>query len=342
MNCFPMPLLKLAVVGTGRVARDNYIPYLARQSDVTLGYYNRSPAAAAELAERFGGETFLSLPALAAWEPTAVFVLTSETARCEIGSALIQLGIRRLFFEKPLGAAAGQANVAEADFFAAQAMLLAAQAAGCETAIVFNYRFFDHCVAAKAVAAERDFGSVINVAGFVHYACWSHCIDLIRFFGGNFAEITALGGTVARRSGDITTDSLDVAAAFVLENQATGTLIGTAGGNWAHPLYELILNYERGRIHLRDLDGAVEIFDHRGGWKETRAIVPHRSRWDQYRDSFDKALAAYLATLRTGAPPPIPAIAGLYELQAEAALKRSVAERRPVRVREEFPIAAPR
>ena len=40
---------------------------------------------------------------------------------------------------------------------------------------------------------------------------------------------------------------------------------------------------------------------------------------------------------RAGAPPPVPGIAGLRELQFEAAIKRSIAQGRPVVLAEEFP-----
>ncbi len=332
-----MPL-KLAIIGTGPVARDNYVPFLALQPGVELAYFNRTPAAATALARQHGGIVLPDLAAVAAWAPTAAFVLTNERVRTEVGTALIEAGVPRLFFEKPLMAAAGQANVSEQDFVAAKAMLDLARRRGCETAIVFNYRFFAHTVGAKAVIAERAFGPVLNVTGFVHYACWSHCIDLLRHFCGNLAEITALGGPVSRRSEEIKTDAADVAAAFVTEAGAAGTLLGTAGADWEHPLYELILNFAEARLHLRDLDGSLEIYDRRSGAREVRALPAGRTRWDQYRDSFEHSAAAYLAALRAGAPPPIPAIAGLYELQAEAGLKRSIAQRRPVRLAAEFPV----
>jgi predicted dehydrogenase len=332
-----MPL-KLAIIGTGRVARDNYVPFLARQPDVELAYWNRTPASASALARQHGGVVLPDLAAVGAWAPAAAFVLTSERVRTEVGTALIEAGVPRIFFEKPLMAAAGQANVSEQDFAAARAMLELARRRGCETAIVFNYRFFDHAAGARAVIAERAFGRVLNVTGFVHYACWSHCIDLIRHFCGNLAEISALGGPESRHSGEIKTDAADVAAAFVTEGGAAGTLLGTAGADWEHPLYELTLNFEHGRLHLRDLDGSLEIYDRRSGTREVRALPAGRTRWDQYRDSFDRSVAAYLATLRAGGPPPIPAIEGLYELQAEAGLKRSIALRRPVRLAAEFPV----
>ena len=325
--------LRIAVVGIGKVSRDNYIPYLASQPDVELGYYNRTREKAQLVAAEFGGEVFESLDEIAQWNPTAVLALTSEKIRYEIGMRLIGMGIPRIFFEKPLTATHGQEHVAEDDFFNGKEMLKLARERGCETAMVFNYRFFEQTLAAKKAVAERNFGSVINAVGLVHYACWSHCIDLIQHFAGSVDEITALSG--ASVTG---VEATDVVAALRMENGAVGTLIGTSRMQWQHPLYELTLTFEKGRIHMRDLDGTLEILDGAGQCHETRSFARQTSRWDQYRDSFKKSLGAYLDSLRQGQAPPVPGIDGLRELQVEAALKRSIDQRRPVLVQQEFPI----
>jgi predicted dehydrogenase len=330
--------MKIAVVGIGGVASKNYIPYLASQPDVVLGYYNRTHSKAQEIAEQFDGEVFASLADLTAWDPDTTLVLTSETGRYEVGMELINLGVPRIFFEKPLVAAQGQAHVTEDDFYKGKEMLDLARERGCETAMVFNYRFFDQSMAAKRIAATRNFGEVINAVGQVHYACWSHCIDLIHHFAGSMAEITALAGTATRKGAEVSIEAQDVTAAFRMENGATGTLIGTSGMKWQHPLYELILTFENGRIHMRDLDGDLEVLDGATQSHEIHALARHNSRWDQYRGSFEKSLHAYLDSLRNGSTPPVPGIDGLRELQVEAALKRSIAERRPVQVQEEFPL----
>ncbi len=69
---------------------------------------------------------------------------------------------------------------------------------------------------------------------------------------------------------------------------------------------------------------------------ELLALTRDTSRWDQYRLSFDKALDAYLTSVREGGEPPVPGLAGLQELQFEAALKRSIRLGRPVQVQDEF------
>jgi len=332
-----MPL-KIAVVGIGKVAREEYIPFLATQRDVALGYFNRTQASAQAAADRFGGEVFASLAEVARWQPTAAMVLTSETARYEIGTELIQLGLPRVFFEKPLVAAGGQAHVTEADFHNGKKMLNLAAGRHCQTAMVFNYRFFDQTMAAKSIAAARGFGPVIHVVGLVHFACWSHCIDLIHWFAGDIAEIAALGGRVLRSSPEIHVQANDVAAALRMSGGAAGTLIGSAGMKWQQPLYELIFTFELGRIHMRDLDGTLEILDGRTQVHESISLVRDTSRWDQYRASFGKAVGAYLQSLRDNRPPPVPGIDGLRELQVEASLARSIAQRRPVLVQDEFPL----
>ncbi len=330
-----MPL-KIAIVGTGKVARQNYVPYLAGQPDVVLGYYNRSPDKAKQIAEEFAGDVFATLDELAAWNPTTVLVLTSETCRYDIGMQLVAAGVPRLFFEKPLVAQAGQAHVTEDDFQKGKALLQAAEERGCETAMVFNYRFFDQSLAARHIVATRNFGQVIHATGLVHFACWSHAIDLIHHFAGNIVEVTALTSGEARKGAGM--EAKDIVAALRLENGATGTLVGTAGMNFKHPLYELVFTFENGRIHMRDLDGDMEVLDSASPRHETYSIGRDRSRWDQYGSSFHKSLQAYLESLRERQPPPVPGRDGLRELQVEAAFKRSIAERRPVLVQEEFPL----
>ena len=46
--------LKLGIVGAGKVAQNNYLPWLAQQPDLALGYYNRSRDKAEENAPHHG------------------------------------------------------------------------------------------------------------------------------------------------------------------------------------------------------------------------------------------------------------------------------------------------
>ena len=318
------------------MARRNYLPCLAAQDDVELGYYNRTRERADAVADEFGGSVFDAVEDLVQWSPDAVMVLTKETDRLVASQALLECRPRRVFFEKPLVARHGQEDVREDDFLAARDLLAKAVLIDCETAMVFNYRFFDHPLLARRVVEERGFGRAINITGLVHYACWSHAIDLVHYFADPVTELTAL------QSDSIRGDKMparDVTAAFRTAADGTGTLIGTSALNWGFPLFELVMNFEGGRIHIRDLDGDMEILDNSTGHHETHAISRNRSRWDQYSDSFSKSTMAYLDSVRSNRQPPVPGIAGLQELQVEAAIKRSIAEKRPVDVQKELSLS---
>jgi predicted dehydrogenase len=332
--------VKVGIVGTGKVARNNYLPFLSRQEDVSLVYYTRTRARAEACAETFGGSVVASAQELLAEEPDTLLVLTHETQRFGATMSLLEAGNpRRLFFEKPLVAENGQANVAEGDFSRARALLNRARDAGTETAMVFNYRFFEQTVRALEIVRARGWGRLVQAALWVNYACWSHCIDLLHLFGGLVSEVSALGGpgleTPAQTSG---TQGIDVSAAFRLVNGGTGTILGTSGSDFDLWLYELLLRFEGGILRLNDLDGPLEVLDNERRYAESYALIGNHSRWDQYRASFEKSLAAYLDSIRNGQSPPVPGIAGLEELQFEAALRRSIAEGRPVDVQAEFPL----
>jgi len=329
--------LRIAVIGTGAVSTGNYLPLLRDQKNVVLGVCDRDQSKAREAAETFGAELLDSIEAVAKWNPTSVLILTNETVRFEVAMEVIRLGVPRIFCEKPLVAKLGQACVTEDDFHHARTLLEAAKKSGCQVAMNFNYRSFEQTVTAKKIASERQFGKVIQVAGQVHYACWSHCIDLVHYFAGSIEEITALSGTVDREGqGGILAP--DVVAAFRLENQGTGTLIGTAAMKWQHPLYEMIFTFENGRIHMRDIDGDLEVLAGDARTHERYSMVRDSSRWEHYGASFRKAIPAYLDSIRNETEPPVSGLDGLRELQVEAAMKRSIAEKRPVRVQEEFPL----
>jgi len=324
--------MKIGILGTGKVARNSYLPFLSEQDDVELTYYSRTREKAESCATDFGGRVVDTVEQLLAEDPDSVLVLTHETQRYDAAMSLLAGKPRRLFFEKPLVAAAGQANVSEDDFLQARELLQRAGAAGVETAMVFNYRFFEQTQRAQELIAERDFGQLTQASLFVNYACWSHCIDLLHLFGGRAAKISALSGDIEYK------EAVDVAAAFQMENGATGTITGTSGSDFSTPLYDVLLNFEKGSIRFRDLDGPLEVHGPGQRYAESHALIGHHSRWDQYQASFEKSLAAYLASIRRRQPPPVPGMTGLEELQFEAALRRSIREQRPVDIAREFPL----
>ena len=327
--------MEIAIVGTGKVAQDNYIPTLLRHKDLSLTCYSRTLERAEAVGQRFGVRIARTLDELFERHPEAVFVLTGEREHLEATQSLLPFNPKRLFLEKPLVAGGGQAHVTQQDFWDGKKLLLQAQEAGAEVAMVFNYRFFDQIQRAKRLIQERDFGDAISVVTLTHFACWSHCIDLILNFVGPVLELSAQQGTQSYpfEGGEAS----DIAASFLIGKQATGVLLGTSGISWHLPLFELTINFVGGRIHFRDLGQDMEVLDYRQNTHELFSPSRDGSRWAKYNESFEKSVDAYLDSIRVGVPPPVPGIAGLLELQFEASIKKSITERRPVLPLEEFP-----
>jgi predicted dehydrogenase len=327
--------MEIGVVGVGSVAQDNYIPTLLRHKDVSLTCYARTFEKTQTVTQRFGVRSARTLDELFERQPEAVFVLTNVEQHLKSTQSLLPFKPKRLFLEKPLVAKGGQAHVTQQDFWDGKDLLLRAQESGTETAMVFNYRFFDQIQRARRLIQERDFGEAISVVASTHFACWSHCIDLIMNFAGPVRELSAQQGTQSFPFEGA--EATDVATSFLIGDHATGVLLGTSGISWGLPLFELTVNFEGGRVHFRDLDQNMEVLDYHQNIHELFSPSRDESRWTKYNQSFEKSVDAYLDSIRNGAPPPVPGIAGLLELQFEASIKKSIAERRPILVSEEFP-----
>lgn len=328
--------MKIGIIGTGNVATKNYLPVLAAHDDVSLCFCNRTKSRADACSKQFGGQVVGNLRELVAWGPDSVFVLTNEQHRAEVLRELLPLGPQRVFCEKPLVASAGQAAVSEDDFFTAQSLMRLANKHQVTVAMIFNYRFFRQVQRALKLREERNLGPLQQVTAITHYACWSHVIDLILHFAGDIHEVAALAGRNLYHGAEM--EAHDLSASMNFSNGATGTLLGSAGMGFDFDLFEILFVYERGRIRLRDLDGDLDIMDTTSGTSEVMRLPPEMTRWGQYAASFAASINAYLESVRNDQPPPVPGLAGLQELQVEAALRRSAHEKRAVILAEDFPL----
>jgi predicted dehydrogenase len=327
--------LHLAILGTGQVARNNYLPYLSKQTGITLSYWNRDHAKAKACADQFGGTAHATIADLMAGTPDAVLILTSEKARYELSLQAIAHKPPRIFFEKPLVAQHGQEQVSEDDFLRGREVLQAAHAAGCETAMVFNYRFFDQITTAHRLIAERNLGKAVAATVFVHPACWSHCLDLVTLFLGPAVQVAALAAP-AKNAGHAPALSVSVVTA----SGATAAIQRSPGCDLFHPAYDITIGFEHGRLLLRGLDGEIELVHYRDSVVERIQPGRNDSQWKHYDRSFERSLAAWISSIRNGAPPPVPGRAGLEELRVEAGIARSLRTGAAVDLDAEFPLGS--
>lgn len=312
---------KVAVMGPGRVACNTYLPYLSSRDDVELLMYSRTYQKAQAAAEKFGGTAYATLGEMMSQEPDLVLVLTLEKDRIDAARQLLEFPVKRIIFEKPLNARNGQHNVCEKDYFEAKQFLEEARPHGVDMGMIFNYRFFDLSRKLKEILDGGELGELRQSSWFINMDTWSHCIDLMSHFGGKIKTVAALG---------YPGEDADIAAAFTTTNGGTGTILGTLQQSTYISFYHIVMNFDKGKVTLEDLDGELRIYRQNSDYVETHRLGLHHSVWDKYSQSFKKALAANLDAIDNGQPLPVPVDAGLYELQFEAALKRSVRERRPV------------
>lgn len=331
-----MQKLKIGMIGTGNIAVKSYIPYLSQRGDVDLFYYDRVYDRAWECEKKFGGKAVKSHEELMSFNPDTILVLTHETQHLAAASSLIKLHPQRIFFEKPLLAKNGQAEVCEQDFFDGRELCHSLNKNHIEGAMNFNYRFFDITGKLQELIASKQLGKLRQTTLFVNYACWSHCIDLLRLFGGNARIVTALESRALYGICGSNQKSPDIVAAFELENGASGTILGTNGSSFFTALYSIVMNFENGLVKFSDLDACLSIHINDSRYIENCMLSPLFSRGNQYGDSFGKSLDAYINSIRKGLPPPVPVENGLMELQFEAALRRSAVQKRPVNVQTEF------
>lgn len=327
--------MRIAIVGIGKIATTQYLPYLAAMEDVELGYWNRNPAPAIAAVSRFGGRHLVSLHDVAAYAPDLVFVLTSEHARLRVATELVNLGVRDLFLEKPLGAREGQANVSEADYGEAVVFARLCESAGATAAINFNYRSFATTQRALEWQRTRSLGTIRSLSVAVHFACWSHTLDLIALFAGNPVRVAAIEGGVVREGKGLA--ARDLAVSFETANGASGTVFGSTGGPWDHSIVDMTMDFDGGRIRLWDLDGGVELLTEGNPYVESMTLGGDKSRWDRYSASFSSALDAHFAARAAGTNNAVPMIDGLQELRFEAAIRRAARTGQVVDVEKEFP-----
>jgi predicted dehydrogenase len=62
--------VEVAIVGTGKVAEQNYIPALLRHDDISMSAYSRTPERLHQVADRFGVRAAASLEDLFESGPT--------------------------------------------------------------------------------------------------------------------------------------------------------------------------------------------------------------------------------------------------------------------------------
>jgi len=324
--------MKCAVIGIGNVARRRYLPVLAAEPDIELGCCSRDIASARRGAEEFGGVVLDDLDAVGRWRPDVTIVVAPDTTHVAIVERLIEHAVPRILVEKPLAAASGQSRITHDDLRDGERLARLARERGIQLAMAYNYRHFAVVARARAEAERRGWSAPAGVTAATHYACLSHVIDLSGMFLGELDTVTALAGDAPRGAEPWLLE--DRVVAFTATTGATGVLRVSSAQPWGDTLLDVTVAYPEGSIRITDLDGSLELYDRAEGWRQRLTRADELSRDDGYGSSFANSVRAYLGSVRADAPPPSSVDDGVAELRFHVAVARSIAEARPVRLRE--------
>lgn len=298
-----MSRLRVAVVGAGNIAQQ-HLPVLTNHPECEVAVLCDSASAVlAQSASRFGiRDTAGSLAeVLRRDDLDAVFVLVSVLAVAKAAAACIEAGVPT-FLEKPPGiCSADTARLAELQ-----------QRHGTVAMVGLNRRFYACHLAARerlvahgpiatvTVDAHEDMARVsrkkfpLLVRRRWAYANGIHALDLLRFFGGDIAAITAQQARLENPFPD----------SFSAQLRFAGGACGRAAVDWIAPGRH---RFEVRSIGLRatSLDGFASVELAARGQPPEQLLPDEDDR--RYKPGFWKQDSAFLAAVRAGRQPAWPA-----------------------------------
>jgi predicted dehydrogenase len=212
-----MTVLRAAIIGPGRIAStyDDEVPvkrppdfftgemrhsgvytvhptnhaqaYLTSPGYELVAFAGRSQDRINAFADRWGITPYNdAVEMLAAVKPDVVSICTQSAEKAGLTIAAAEAGVRAIIVEKAMAT-----NMAEAD-----AMIEACETSGTLLTVNHPYRFSPMSRAARALIDDGEIGDVGAVSGFsrggmIHVG--THTFDMLRYFGGDVAEVSAWG-----------------------------------------------------------------------------------------------------------------------------------------------------
>lgn len=303
--------ITVAIVGCGHIARRHLAGFREVPDVEFVGMCDVQEERAQAYAAEYGGRAYNSVVHMLETEaPDIVDVCTREMDRDVPVIQAVERGFTTLA-EKPLFAARGQFSVMPDDVPVARRMVEAAEVGGGELFMAFNYRFGEYAQRLKTMIDAGELGELQYVHARTRLACWSHVIDLLRWFCGDIVGVAAaLSGPEEARTR---------AGSLRFASGAVGTLLGEGICPAFHDMLRIEWCGTMGTAVLRDIAGGLELYPHD---RRQRTIIEQAH--DDPRADFEATFAAEVTALcehvREGVETPLATgLDGLRELQVDAA-----------------------
>lgn len=283
--------LRVGVIGTGYVSRNNYLPVLAQTGDIEfVGVMAKNYENALRAAKSFGAErAAASIEELVDLGLDCAFVLTPKQVHAQQVSFLLQHGVD-VFCEKPMATTLRDcAAVAELS-----------EKTGRTLMIGFNRRYAPVVTAAKeawnggapdVIIAQKNRPQTEYHATLENAV---HMIDLMRYFCGEARDVKALSKYQDRDYETFTT------ALIEFENGSSGLLVADrSAGQWEESI-EMHGGNQTVLVHMPE---SLTVVD--GEQRHTTELTPLAMGWAKSEDKlgFSYAIRHFFDCIRTGTAP---------------------------------------
>lgn len=306
-------MLRVAMVGCGGAGTGFHAPVWWDLDYVSfVAVCDVVKEKADSVAKKYGAKAYYDLDEmLAAEKPDILDVVTRPPEHCSNTLAGLNAGAH-VFCETSLATSTEEA-------------LLMVETAEKQNRILGhdnNYRFSPHHAMLKSMIDSGELGEPCYVDSKGHAATFHHRTDLMRFFGGEVAEVFSCPAV----SGD---QHLAQAVMMKYESGATGMISCSNHISWQHPMMQIDYLGTEGHVITHDIVGGLERFD-----KEKREWIVWEPTVFEVRDfrlAFRLSIIAFAESMRDGKEPPATGLNGLRYHQLADAMKKSAELNQPVR-----------
>jgi predicted dehydrogenase len=323
--------IKAAIIGTGAAARFHLLAFRKCPHVEVAAVCGTHPERAQAFGKEFGVHAYTSIEEMLQKErPDLVTVATLEWEHEQPVLKSLEAGCHVLCEKIMAHTLAIGEN-----------MVAAARRAKRTLGVNYNYRSVPSHALIKDELLRGSFGEPAMFTATMHAYLWAHLVDLLRFFFGDPAEVTAAivddQGRPWMYAGDMLYHpSVAASASFRFRNpEFIATLSGSALVPYPEHFWSFALYGTRNALAVNtatneNLGGAPSL----GPLAERLKTLPPCS----YPQSFDRSVMAFAEALHQGRAAPVSGEDGLAAMRLEAAVAESARTARTVALGAQPPV----
>lgn len=308
--------LRVGIVGCGGVAGAHAPAWQAAEGAQTVAVCDIDENRAKAFAEKYNAKAYFKLEAmLSDAKLDLADVCTREMHHCEPVVQCLKAGLH-ILCEKPIHAARGQFFVQPDDLEKAHQMIDAWKASKVNFGINFQYRHLPHSRKLKELIDSGTLGDPVSINVSAHLNCWSHVIDLMRWFNGDVAELSA---TVAGPE-----NQPDREAWLKFKNGTIGHIYGTTRISMAYLPLRIEYTGTKARGIISNLAGSIDVQPHRQDQGVSRMYEEFGDgRSSEFGVGFRRSMQEFANAIIEGRQPLVTGTDGLKELEIDAGMFES-------------------